>query len=199
MTAPSGGAWVASAGWENAVGRWGSRAAAEVDVWAGVVGQAERVVPLLRARVAAGAPWVALQSDFARVQGESQSGGAFTVRGRLGPRAGLHVSVHAEERDGVDPVLARTLVDAPLEPASGFLLGSGWTGGAGVGVPLGSRISTLAGADVDASARQLIAAVGSVELHDPCGCVVVRATAAHRLGRPGVDAWVSVDLPFTGR
>jgi hypothetical protein len=48
---------------------------------------------------------------------------------------------------------------------------------------------------VDLDAGELVAALGSLELHDPCNCVVVRATAAHRIGRGGVDAWVSVDLP----
>jgi hypothetical protein len=52
---------------------------------------------------------------------------------------------------------------------------------------------------VDFDGRQLVAAVASLELHDPCNCVVVRATAAHRIGRDGIDAWLSVDLPFGGR
>ena len=61
--------------------------------------------------------------------------------------------------------------------------------------PLGSRVTTRAGADVDLDARQLVAAVGALELHAPCGCVVVRATASHRIGREGVDVWLTVDLP----
>jgi hypothetical protein len=48
---------------------------------------------------------------------------------------------------------------------------------------------------MDVTANDLVAAVGSLELHDPCGCVVVRATASHRIGRDGIDAWVTVDLP----
>ncbi len=87
MTAPAGGAWVAAAGWDNAVGRWGSRAAGDLDVSAGVIAQAERVVPLLRARVAAGAPWVALQSDFARVQGESAAGRGLHRARTAGPES----------------------------------------------------------------------------------------------------------------
>jgi hypothetical protein len=105
------------------------------------------------------------------------------------------VSVHAAELDGVDPLVARALVDAPLEPASGFLSMAGWTGGARLALPVGPRITARGGADVDLDARQLVAAVGALELHDPCNCVVVRATAAHRIGRDGVDVWVTVDLP----
>ena len=63
----------------------------------------------------------------------------------------------------------------------------------------GGRVVVRAAADADAETRQLVAALGSLELHDPCGCVVVRATVAHRIGRDGVDAWLAVDLPLAGR
>jgi hypothetical protein len=195
MTAPEGGAWVLAADWDNAFGRWGARDSAELDASAGVVGDGSQVLPALRARAAASGTWVGLRADFARVLAADDAGGAFVARARIGPTAGLHVALHVAERDGIDPVIARALVDAPLEPASGFLAMPGWTGGARVAVPIGPRITTRAGADVDLGASQLVAALGALELHDPCGCVVVRATAAHRIGRDGVDVWLTVDLP----
>jgi hypothetical protein len=60
---------------------------------------------------------------------------------------------------------------------------------------LGSHVTTRAGADFDFDARELVAWLGAIELHDPCNCVVVRASAAHRVGRAGVDAWLTVDVP----
>jgi hypothetical protein len=196
FSTPSGGAWVAALGWANAVGRWGARGAAEMDASGGAVGDGASALGAVRARAAATGDWVGLRADFARVFASSAAdGGAFVGRARLGPAAGFHLVAHVAERDGVDPLVARALVDAPLEPASGFLARTGWTGGARVAVPLGSRVTTRAGADVDLDARQLVAAVGALELHDPCGCVVVRATAAHRIGREGVDVWLTVDLP----
>jgi hypothetical protein len=196
MSTPDGGAWVAALGWANALGRWGARGAAEVDASGGAVGDGTSALGALRARAAATGDWVALRADFARVFASSGAdGGAFVARARLGPASGLNLGAHVAERDGVDPLVARALVDAPLEPASGFLALAGWTGGARLAVPLGSRVTTRAGADVDLDARQLVAAVGALELHDPCGCVVVRATAAHRIGRDGVDVWLTVDLP----
>jgi hypothetical protein len=201
--APSGASWLAAAGWSNALGRWGARASAQLDADAGAVGTLRTASPALRARAAATLAWLALRADFARVLAggtdlasvPAGSGGAFVARARLGLERGLSLAAHVAERDGVDPVLARALVDAPLEPASGFLAAPGWTGGARVAVPLGGRITTRAGADVDLGASELVAALGAIELHDPCGCVVVRASAAHRIGRSGVDAWVTVDLP----
>jgi hypothetical protein len=198
-TAPGTGAWVAALGWSNAVGKQSARAAAELDASAGAVGDASQALPSLRSRASASSGALALRADFARVFGPAGTfGGAFIARARVGPANGLNVAAHVAERDGVDPVVARTLVDAPLEPASGFLLVSGWTGGARVAVPVGPRVTARGGADVDLDASggaQLVAAVGALELHDPCGCVVVRASVAHRIGRDGVDAWVTVDLP----
>ncbi len=199
-----GAAWIGAAGWSNTVGRIGSRAAMDVDVAGGAIGDSSGVRPLLRARAAIGGPWLGLRVDFARVMqvtslDAAQSGGAFIGSARFGPSSGLHIAAHAAERDGVDPYVARALVDVPFAAASGFLSSPGWTGGADLGVPFGARITARGGADVDLGAGELVAALGSLELHDPCNCVVVRATAAHRIGRDGVDAWVSVDLSTPAR
>ncbi len=195
MVALAGQSWVASAGWANAVGRWGTRASAEVDVDGGAVGDLRSASPALRARAATNLPWLGLRADFARVLAPAaDAGGALLARARLGPERGLALAAHVAQRDRVDPMLARALVDAPLEPASGFLVAPGWTGGGRVAVPLGTRITTRAGADFDLDARRLVAALGAIELHDPCGCVVLRASAAHRIGRSGVDAWLTVDV-----
>ncbi|MGH7270495.1 MAG: hypothetical protein ACREJ3_08690, partial [Polyangiaceae bacterium] len=197
MVLPNGGAWLAAGGWSNSVMRGGSRSVVEVDAVAGVVGDEESFLPVLRGRVTIDGVWAALRGELARVAGAGAGalGGAFIASGRLGSEAGLYLDMHVAQRDGVDPLIARALVDAPAEPASGFLSIEGWTGGARLGLPIGSRVTARGGADVDLDARELVATVGSVELHDPCNCVVVRASAAHRIGRGGVDAWLSVDLP----
>jgi hypothetical protein len=196
MQLPSGETWIAGGAWRNAVGRWGSRGTGEVDVGGGAVGEGSRVFPVLRGRAAVDGYWAGLRADFARVLAPADArGGALVARARIGPERGLSVSAHVAQRDGVDPLLARALADAPLEPASGFLVSPGWTGGARASIPIGSRITARGGADADLDASQLVAAVASLELHDPCNCVVVRATVAHRIGRDGVDAWLAVDLP----
>jgi hypothetical protein len=102
--------------------------------------------------------------------------------------------IHVAERDGVDPVSARALVDPVLEPATGFLDAPGWSGGALAAVPLGARITVHGGARADLDRRTLVASTGSLEVHDPCRCVVARLTTSQRLGREGIDVWVTVDL-----
>jgi hypothetical protein len=204
MTAPSGGAWVLAGRWDNSLGRLGSRGAFDLDAIAGLVGDAGGSSPALRVRAGVSGPWVGLVADAARVHAVSStspsaSGGALVARVRFGPDAGLNLTAHVAERDGVDPVIARALVEAPLEPANGFLSTTGWTGGARLALPIGSRVTARGGGDYDFDARELVAAIASLELHDPCNCVVVRATTAHRIGREGIDAWLSVDLPLAGR
>jgi hypothetical protein len=158
------------------------------------------VAPAIRARASADALWLGLRAEFARVLGPSaQAGGALLANVRMGPASGLHLATHVAQRDGIDPILARALVDPSLEPAAGFLAAGGWTGGARAALPLGSRVTAWGGADVDLGAHELVAALGSLELHDPCRCLVVRASAAHRIGRGGVDVWVSVDLSTAAR
>jgi hypothetical protein len=197
---PTGGAWLAAAGWSNAFGRLATREAAEIDLSGGAVGDEGHTLPALRAVASGGVAWAALNAEVARVFSPRPSaGGALVASARVGSASGLHLSGRVAERDGVDPILARALVDPPLEPSTRFLDAPGWTGGARAAIPIGSRVTARGGADVDFDARVLVDAGGSVEVHDPCGCVVIRAQGAHRIGRPGVDVWMSIDVPAGGR
>jgi hypothetical protein len=191
-----GAAWVVTAGWDNTVERYTSRTAAEMQAAFGAAGDSQGMTPLLRARARIDGPAAALVADAARVLRPSGVGGALVASARVGSTSGLHLAVHVAERDGVDPSVARALVDPAYEPASGFLAFSGWTGGARAGLPLGSRVSVRGGTEVDLDARALVAAVAALEVHDPCNCLVARLSAAHRIGRGGVDVWLSVDLPM---
>jgi hypothetical protein len=122
------------------------------------------------------------------------AGGAFVARARLGAVDAIHVTLLAAERDGIDPVAARALTDAPLEPSGGFLASTGWTAGAHARIPWTAWLATTGGADGDLTAQLLVAARAGIELRDRCGCLVVRANGAHRIGRDGVDVWLTIDL-----
>ena len=192
-----GNAWVADAALTSQQGRWGARVGTEAAFALGAVGSLDAgAAPQLvsRGRAAISAPVAALTAEGAWLWSSGSTGGAFVARARLGELGGPHVVLLAAERDGVDPVLARALTDAPLEPSAGFLSSIGWTAGARARVPWTSWLATTGGADVDLTAQTLVAARGGIELRDHCGCVLLRANAAHRLGRDGVDAWVTLDL-----
>jgi hypothetical protein len=212
---PPGVAWISDAGVATSLGRWASRAGIELRASAGAAGgDSEGAVGVVRWRGAASFPWLGLGAEGAHVIGGqavvladgapaltpakgdplSEPGYAIAARLRVGPLSSLHLGITAAGRAGVDPVLARALTDAPLPAAMGFLATDGWTGGARLSVPLTTYLTARGGADADLSAKMLLAARGAVEFHDRCGCVVIAANAAERVGRPGVDVWLTVGL-----
>jgi len=193
LGAVRGAAWTAGTGIATSVGRWGKRDGLEAEGDVGVVGASSDVLPVIRWRAAANASLVGLGGEGAHVLGAG-SGTALTARARVGRIDGLKVALLASGRDGVDPIVARALTDAPLEPSSGMLAADGWTGGARASIPLGPYVTTQAGADADLTRATLLAVRGAVELRERCRCVAVRAIAMARVGRPGVDVWVTIDL-----
>ena len=217
-----GSSWAASFEWANAFGRWGARQGAEGVLAVGAVGGVDGPRPVGRARGAVDTRYLELSVDAAALLGASAPataagalfaaerplvgtgsvaaavgsgpGAAVYARARLGPRGSVNVGATLAGRSGVDPVAARALFDAPLDPAAGFVNGTGWTLATRATVPLGRYIAPSGGADIDLASSSVVGARGGLELRDRCGCLVVRATAAHRIGRPGIDAGITVDL-----
>jgi len=190
-----GAAWVGQATLYNAIGRWGAREGSEIEASIGALGDASRARLMARWRGATTGKWIGTGADVARVfPGVTPAGVAAITRYRIGQADGVHLGVLLAVRRGVDPVAARALTDAPLEPSSGLLALEGWTGGSRLSIPWTRSVTTSVGADGDLSAKELLAARGSIELRDPCGCLVVRAAGGHRLGRPGVDVGVTIDF-----
>lgn len=193
-----GTASATSAGVRSALGRWASRRALEVLLAGGAAygsqATASGVRPLLRARASASTAWLGATADAADVEGGGARGHVVVARVRVGPETGVRVLANVADRMGLDPVLARMLEEAPLGAPAGFLAREGTTGGAGLVVPWSRWLTTSAGADADASGRELVAARGGVELRDRCGCLTLRANGSHRIGRGGVDVWVTIDF-----
>jgi hypothetical protein len=189
-----GEAWVADAGLASALGRWGARDGLEVDASFGGAGDASRVLPLARWRAAASGKMVALGAEGGHTTAPPGPGHAAVARLRVGPAAGLHVVGLTAVRDGVDPVLARLVGDPSVEPGAGFLARGGWTAGGRVSIPWWSLVTSSVGADFDLDRRELVGARAGIEVRDRCRCLVVRTAAAHRVGRGGVDVWVTIDL-----
>lgn len=192
-----GTASTSSGGITTSIGRWAQRGALDVTLAGGAAygsrATSSGVRPLLRGRASASLGLLGATADAADVEGDAR-GHVVVARVRLGPTNGLRVLANVADRMGIDPVLARVLADAPLEPSAGFLSREGTTGGAGVVVPFSRWLVTSAGADGDATAGELVAVRGGLEIRDRCGCLTFRANGSHRIGRPGVDVWVAIDF-----
>lgn len=191
LAAVHGTAPLTDAGFTTTLGRWAARDAITIGVAGGLASlDHEQSTGLLRVRAAATTPMLGLDAE----SGHTKDGSALGAHLRFGRVERLRLLANLATRGNVDPVMARALTDAPLEPSAAFLAKRGATGGATVVVPWTPAITTTAGADADATSGELVAVRGGLDLRDRCGCVVLHANAAHRVGREGVDVWVVLDF-----
>ena len=185
------------------MGRWAAGEGFELEGMAGIVSAkttnaavdpiALGTSAVARCRAAAQSRLFALSAEGAHLL-SSIDGNAWVARARVGETTGLFLKAWVAYRDGLDPVAARLLTDPSMEAPVGFLNEGGWTGGARAGIPWAKYLTTRGGVDVDFSSQAIVAAVGTLELRDGCGCFRLRATGAHRMGRDGIDVWISIDV-----
>lgn len=196
----SGTAPVVDGGLSTTLGRWGKREAIELMASSGAaldhVSDGARGVPLARARLSATFVPIGAQLETGHVMSsrKTETGSAVVARLRLGRVDGPRVLANIATREGIDPILARAITEAPIESPAGFLAAEGTTGGAMLFIPWARAIATSVGADGDATAAEIVAARAGLELRDRCGCVTLRANGAHRIGRSGVDVWIGIDF-----
>ena len=198
----SGVAGVASAGLRSNLARWARGDGLELEANAGgLVDPSGEARGALRWRVRAGGQVIGLSAEGAHVLSRDAlgTGDAALVRARVGipiqgRASGPSVAAHVAVREGVDPVAARLLTDAPLEPAAGLFATTGVSGGIRASVPWTRWLTTRGGVDMDLDQLVVTGAVGTIELRDTCGCFRIAVNAAHRLGRDGVDVWTTIDL-----
>jgi hypothetical protein len=222
--APIGGAappssWMSAAGLSTALGR-AQGSSLRLDLRAGATGVAGATEGLAHARIGADARVVALAVESAAVADAlgrgsvpegapltagavpspraSSAGAAVLGRARFGDAAGPWVRVEAAAQTGAGAgearAVARDAWAALPGDALAYLRAPGWTGATEVFVPWGRGVSTGARADVDLDARTLLAVRATGAYRHPCGCFALGVVAAHRVGRDGVDAALTVDV-----
>jgi hypothetical protein len=187
----AGEALVPSAGIETSLGKWGAGDSIEAGVQAGAAVTHDRSLAILRWRGSATTTFAGMIVEGGHVAAE---GHAFSAKIRVGRVDGASVYGHVTGRDGVDPVVARALVDSSIEAPLGFLSRPGWSAGGRMRLPLFKVLALTGGADGDLSRVDLLSAAFGIELFDTCGCFMLRVMAAHRLGRDGVDVWATLDV-----
>jgi hypothetical protein len=201
VAAIDGTAPITDVGIVTSLGRWARRQAAELAIAGGAAYGSNSTPsgarPLVRGRLASTLRLLGLSADGGWAFGDpsgAADGFAIVTRARLGLADGLRLLANVAARDGIDPVVARALSDAPLEPSAGFLVREGTTGGATIVIPWSRGFTTTFGADGDATAVELVAARAGFELRDRCNCVTLRVAGSRRLGRDGFDAWLALDF-----
>lgn len=197
-----GDALTTGGGFRTALAKWARGEGFELEATFGTIyakpdGKADvardGVLAVGRWRAEAQGRYYAVAAEGAHLV-SSNRGDAWVARARLGEVTSVSLKTWVASRVGVDPVTARLLTDPSLEAPVGFFEEGGWTGGARASIPWFKYVTTRGGVDVDFTAQSLVAAVGTLEVRDACGCFRFRATGAHRIGREGVDVWIGVDV-----
>ena len=184
-----------SAGVRSALGRWGRQSAVQIEARAGLAGTGSEVQQLAAAEMLGQSHYFAAAVD-AVTHTDVTDRWALSSRVRIGPEFGHHVSIYAEGQRDIEMRLARLMSGDVLtqEPWLEWYDRAGLSSGAEVMVRVGPSLSGAVGADVDVDREALLGMRGSLAYRHPCGCLAAVAWAGHRIGRRGVDAWLTVDL-----
>src|SRR6185312_11039201 len=107
---------------------------------------------------------------------------------------GWHLVARVAGRMCLDPIDARVLGATRGEaPSGGWLASEGWSGGAELAAKLSRSLGATVSADEDLTHETLLGVRGSVGYAHPCRCISIDGFVAQRLGREGVDLWISID------
>jgi hypothetical protein len=189
----------ASAGVRTAWGRLLGHAGASIEADVGGVGTLDDAglsgaTPVARGRASWSSRFVGLGAEGATGLDGDESG-VFVGKGRLGEQDGWHLAVKGAGRRGFNPLAARALAGATAEePSGGWLSAEGWSGGAEIAARLARSVGARISAEQDFTSRTLLQVRGSLGYAHPCRCISIDGFVGKRLGRDGVDVWVSIDL-----
>jgi len=136
-----------------------------------------------------------LHADASGVRGDEGDGGVVVGGLSAGGARTVGASAEVASRTELDTLDARA-----LQP-----MGAGWVPGAtlsepgtslsaGGHVPLMSGLQAAAASDWDLGRRRWLGTGGGLVFEHPCGCAQGRAWVSRRIGRPGTDAWLSVQI-----
>jgi hypothetical protein len=119
-----------------------------------------------------------------------------SARARVGRALGPHLDAYVEGQHDVSAQVGQWVMRGTLESdvSAPWYDDSGYTAGGELGVPWTSTLASAAGADFDIEGQELLGVRGSLGYRHPCGCFAAVAWSGHRIARPGVDAWLTVDL-----
>ncbi|MCK6587175.1 MAG: hypothetical protein L6Q76_06275 [Polyangiaceae bacterium] len=179
--------------WENSTG-----SGASVGLRAGLVGL-DRPRAAGRAVAAARTLWFSGDLEAALIPGGSAASYAVLARFRAGPPGGIELRADVAVEGGSEAAAARVFSGDPgaiffATDRLDYLVTEGLSGSSTLSIPWTRWLRTRASAAADFTAERLLAIGLGVEIEHPCGCISISASGAHRAGREGVDAIVSLGL-----
>jgi hypothetical protein len=190
---------LATAGVFTALGRaYGG--ALRLDARAGLLGKTGGALPVAWARLDASVEIAAARAEITTVGTPSNPGPdtglAALAEIRAGRAVGPMLAADMAVRAGSGGALARAVAPSPtpIGDALGLLADRGLTFGAEARAPLPMDLFVRARADVDPRASALLGVSATLSYRHPGGCGSIELGGARRVGRPGVDVWLALDL-----
>jgi hypothetical protein len=182
-------------GLRTTLGRWGLKSGVELDTRGGWVILDERAREVAQAELLASSYYFAAQGEVVAVLREPV-GWVHSGRARLGPELGTRLGLYIEGQRSLAAEDGRWLLDGEVADDLGapWYDTAGYTAGGEVRVPWTRFLASAVGTDFDVESSEWLGVRGSLGYRHPCGCFATVAWAGHRISRPGVDAWLSVDL-----
>jgi hypothetical protein len=196
----SGSFWTSTAGVRTSLGSPYADSGVRLAARAGGLGRwraLRDVAPLVHGELELEQWWGAVSSEGAAT-GRSPVGVAGLVQARVGDPAHLHLSAALAARSGADcaPALVSSL-QPWSSPGLGWLREPGTSVAGGAFVPLGLGLHLEGDSAWDLTSGSFVAADATLGYVHPCRCLRLAGSVARRLGRPGLDAFLSLDLlPF---
>jgi hypothetical protein len=191
------GITTAQAGLATWFGRPRSTNAVHLLLRGGLVQNGSDVHAASAGRLSSGGEWLGLGGSLAAESPWKSGERAWmsVLRSRVGRIDRVALSTRLEGRSVREPVAARWLLDEGFSPwLSRWYSVPGWTLGNEVDVGLFDQLAATAGATVDLRTEQVIAQrIGAAYRH-PCGCLAASTIAGWRVGRPGWDVTLLLDL-----
>jgi len=195
----SGRMATASAGLRTAWGRLLGHSGGSLEADVGGIGAVgaeglSQTTPVVRGRAAWSSRFVGIGSEGAAVL-DGEAGQVVIGKIRVGEQDGWHLVVKSAGRRGLQPLAARALAGTTAEePSGGWLAAEGWSGGVEIAARLARSVGARISAEEDFTSRTLLQVRGSLGYAHPCRCISIDGFVGKRLGRDGIDVWVSIDL-----
>ncbi|MFO0762412.1 MAG: hypothetical protein U0359_38590 [Byssovorax sp.] len=200
----SRGLGLAEGGLSTALGRFAGPSI-RLDLRGGAIAEATGARALLEGRLGAEGPILSGSAIALAVLGHEAHAEVLLAHLRLGPAIGPVPSIRLDlaGATGQDARAARLLAsmrEGVPTLAPSLLLGPGWTLGAEGSWPFGRGFRLALGGVSGVSATSapaplaLLALGARGDYRHPCGCFALSLRAGHRLGRPGADVLLAVDL-----
>lgn len=195
-SAEPGPALAAGGGATTSIGTYGLESL-RISVRGGALGNEAWTRPAGHARAAMEAGWLALAWTGGLTRGEFDRWGTeHWIRGRIGDRDGIALRGDTVSRVGRSARGARWFSDLSTLPGEELtdIRQTGWTGGAQLDVPWTASLTSSSRLDGRLDEPRLLALGTALSYQHGCRCLRLGASAAHRLGRDGLDVALVVDL-----